>query len=154
MRSDGRARCGPHSHQKEKIHHGPASLCRPRSYGRKATPRAGSAAARGALPAISAPLMAPIEMAGDPIRLQLGLGQRGIYAGLVGAECTAALQKQRDAFERGPASSSSGHLGANHSPADRSRRAWARAAVTSQRYPARLDEPDANAALARWLGVA
>jgi NTE family protein len=38
-----RTRCGPHSHQNEKIHHGPALLCRHRSYGRKAAPRAGSA---------------------------------------------------------------------------------------------------------------
>jgi hypothetical protein len=42
--------------------------------------------------------------AADPIRLKLGLGQRGIYAGLVRAECAAALQQQRDAFEWGPPS--------------------------------------------------
>jgi len=70
---------------------------------------------RDLLPKCSEPLDAPFggiagdqravdgtdRDSGDPIRLQLGLGQRGIYTGLVRAECAAALQQQRDAFERG-----------------------------------------------------
>ena len=40
--------------------------------------------------------------ASDPIRMQLGLRQRVVDAGLVGAECTTALQQQGNAFERGP----------------------------------------------------
>jgi hypothetical protein len=39
--------------------------------------------------------------AGNPIRLQFSLRECGIYAGLVGAECTAALQQQSNAIERG-----------------------------------------------------
>jgi hypothetical protein len=38
----------------------------------------------------------------DPIRMQVGLGQSLVDAGLVGAERTAALQHQRDALEWRP----------------------------------------------------
>ena len=37
----------------------------------------------------------------DPVRVQVGLGQRLVDAGLVGAESAAALQEQGDAFEVG-----------------------------------------------------
>jgi hypothetical protein len=40
--------------------------------------------------------------AGDPIRMQVGLGQRLIHACLEGAERSAALQQQGDALERRP----------------------------------------------------
>ena len=37
--------------------------------------------------------------AGDPVGMEIGLGQRLVDAGLVGAERAAALQHQGDAFE-------------------------------------------------------
>ena len=37
--------------------------------------------------------------AGDPVGIDLGLGERGVDAGLVGAERAAALQHQGDAFK-------------------------------------------------------
>ena len=48
-----------------------------------------------------AALIAPMEMPGDPVRVQVGLGQRLVDAALVGAERAAALQEQGDAFEVG-----------------------------------------------------
>ena len=37
--------------------------------------------------------------AGDPVGIDLGLGERGVDPGLVGAERAAALQHQGDAFK-------------------------------------------------------
>ena len=45
--------------------------------------------------------MAPIEMPATQCGCEIGLGQRLIDAGLVGAERAAALQQQGDAFEIG-----------------------------------------------------
>jgi hypothetical protein len=50
----------------------------------------------GAFPAISAPLMAPIEM---PVGLKIGLGQRLVDSSLIGAERTATLKQERNALE-------------------------------------------------------
>ena len=56
----------------------------------------------GALPAISAPLIAPIEMPATQSGCRSASASACVDAGLVGAERAAALQQQRDAFERGP----------------------------------------------------
>ena len=37
---------------------------------------------------------------GDPIRMEVRFGEGLVNASLIGAECAAALQQQRDAFER------------------------------------------------------
>ena len=46
-----------------------------------------------------AALIAPIEMPATQSGWMLGLGERGVDPGLVGAERAAALQHQGDAFE-------------------------------------------------------
>jgi hypothetical protein len=90
MRSDGRARCGAHSHQREKIHHGPAFHYRHRSYGRKRAPRAGSAA--------------PFECIA--LLLQGGQGDRivmlfaAVHESLVGTKRTFRLPRWMSAFTR------------------------------------------------------
>jgi hypothetical protein len=148
MRSDGRARCGPHCHQKEKIHHGPAFLSRPRSYGRKATPRAGSAAPFRMHRAAAAGRRCTRLLPGRRIcrtgrgRAATGLGRRHLD------RCHQRRANRRQC-PRTARRAAQNILGANHG-----REAWprrlARAAVRNQRYPARLDEPDECCPVAGW----
>ena len=65
-------------------------------------PRSLSTRRSGALPAMIAALMAPIETPTIEVGMKPVLGQRLINARLIGAERAAPLQQQRDAIEREP----------------------------------------------------